>query len=75
MLWTAVLGALYAAARPAPLEDPSLRQVGWVLLALVAACLLPYIVGFAYTRHVSVLIYPAALMCCRMLLHPGQVSR
>jgi len=75
MLWTAVLGALYAAARPAPLEDPSLRQVGWVLLALVAACLLPYIVGFAYTRHVSVLIYPAALTCCRMLLHPGQVSR
>ncbi|HEU5342573.1 hypothetical protein [Edaphobacter sp.] len=75
MLWTAILGALYAATRPALPGDPSLRTASWLFLALVAACLLPYIAGFAYTRHVSVLIYPAALMCCRMLTHTGQVSR
>lgn len=43
---------------------------GWeagVFLLVVVACTLPYVVGFAYTRHGSVLIYPAALLCCRML--------
>jgi len=26
------------------------------------------VAGFAYTRHISILIYPAALMCCWMLV-------
>lgn len=66
MLWAAILHALYWVARPS-LGGPLLRLTGWVFLALVASCLLPYVAGFAYTRHVSVLIYPAALMCCRLL--------
>ena len=69
MLWAAVIGSLFIAARPGPQ-----RLTGWIFLALVAACILPYIAGFAYTRHASVLIYPAALMCCRMLTRHSQAS-
>jgi hypothetical protein len=43
------------------------RGDGVVFLLLVAAVALPYTLGFAYTRHVSVLIYPSVLLCCRML--------
>lgn len=75
LLWAAVLGSLCLIARPAPRGDPSLRAAGWIFLAVVAACLVPYIVGFAYTRHVSILIYPAALMCCRMLMPPAAPVR
>lgn len=70
MLWTAILGSLYLALRPAPPNDPQLRAAAWIFLVVVAACLVPYVAGFAYTRHVSILIYPAALMCCRMLAAP-----
>lgn len=45
-----------------------LRWEGAVFLLLVGAVALPYVIGFAYTRHVSVLIYPAVLMCCRALV-------
>lgn len=38
-----------------------------IFLLLVGAVALPYVVGFAYTRHVSVLIYPSVLMGCRLL--------
>jgi len=38
-----------------------------MFLLLVGVAALPYVVGFAYTRHVSVLIYPSVLVCCRML--------
>ncbi len=38
-----------------------------IFLLLVAAVALPYVVGFAYTRHVSVLIYPSVLMGCRLM--------
>jgi len=69
MLWAGVIGALFIAARPGPQ-----RAVGWIFLVLAAACILPYIAGFAYTRHASVLIYPAALMCCRTLPQYGQAS-
>jgi hypothetical protein len=73
ILWTAILSALYLATRPAPAGNTDLRAAAIIFLALVAACALPYLAGFAYTRHASILIYPAALMCCRILIHdkPG----
>jgi hypothetical protein len=64
ILWASILCAAYVVFRP---EEGELRVVGGIYLSLVVACVLPYIAGFAYTRHVSVLIYPAVLMCCRML--------
>jgi hypothetical protein len=44
-----------------------LRGDGWIFLLVVGAVALPYLLGFAYTRHASVLIYPSVLLCCRML--------
>jgi hypothetical protein len=64
-LWTAIGCAVYLLVQA---KDRSLCLAGRIFLALVAACALPYVAGFAYTRHISVLIYPAALMCCRALL-------
>lgn len=55
--------------------QPWRRYAGAVFLLLIAAVALPYVVGFAYTRHVSVLIYPAALMLCRALAEPVQTQR
>jgi hypothetical protein len=66
MLWTAILCAIYVICT----RDPgrrSLRVTSWVFLSVVVACAIPFLAGFAYTRHVSVLIYPAALFCCRLL--------
>ena len=45
----------------------TLRLQAAIFLATVFACTLPYVAGFAYTRHVSVLVYPSALFCCRLL--------
>ncbi len=67
MLWAAIASAIYLLFRARGSADGSLRVASGVFLALVAACALPYLAGFAYTRHVSVLIYPAALFCCRVL--------
>jgi len=70
VLWTAILCAIYLVFRARGVERRPLRVASGVFLAVVAACALPYVAGFAYTRHVSVLIYPAALFCCRMLCEP-----
>ena len=70
MLWTAMGCAIYVLARKRSRDDRSLRVASGGFLALVAACALPFVVGFAYTRHVSILIYPAALFCCRTLCEP-----
>jgi hypothetical protein len=70
MLWTAILCAIYLLFRtrdPNRRSHRSLRVASGVFLAVVAACTLPFLAGFAYTRHVSILIYPAALFCCRLL--------
>ncbi|HWW96802.1 MAG TPA: hypothetical protein VNY74_03860 [Edaphobacter sp.] len=67
ILWTAMVWAIYMGFRKRGAERRSLRVASGVFLAVVAACALPYVAGFAYTRHVSILIYPAALFCCRML--------
>lgn len=68
ILWSAIACAFYSAFRHTPVNDPPLRAISGIFLAICAACLFPYVVGFAYTRHASILIYPAALMCCRMLI-------
>ena len=51
------------------------RYAAGTFLLLVAAVALPYVIGFAYTRHISVLIYPAALLLCRFLAEPSQEQR
>jgi hypothetical protein len=67
ILWAAIGSAIYLLFRSRDSEDGSLRLDAGIFLAVVAACILPYVAGFAYTRHVSILIYPAALFCCRVL--------
>jgi hypothetical protein len=67
MLWAAILSAIYLVFRARGVDRRPLRVASGVFLAVVAACSLPFLVGFAYTRHVSVLIYPAALFCCCVL--------
>jgi hypothetical protein len=69
LLWTAIVGALFWILRPTPgRPNRNLpRLTGGIFIAVIAACVLPYMLGFAYTRHVSILIYPSVLMCCRML--------
>jgi len=67
MFWTAILCAIYLLFRTKAPNRRSLRVASGVFLAVVAACALPFVAGFAYTRHASILIYPAALFCCRLL--------
>jgi hypothetical protein len=70
MLWIAILYAIYVLFRVQDTNCRSLRVASGVFLAVVAACALPFLAGFAYTRHVSILIYPTALFCCRVLVEP-----
>ena len=72
VLWTALVWSAYVLWKvPARADCLGLRRVAWTFLALTAAIALPYVAGFAYTRHVSVLIYLASLLCCRFLAEPG----
>jgi hypothetical protein len=71
ILWAAIASAIYLLFWRSDSTDRSLRLDAGIFLAVVAACVLPYIAGFAYTRHVSILIYPAALFCCRVLCERG----
>ncbi len=68
MLWTAIGCALYAAFRRDEERNCGLRLSSRIFLTLVVSCILPYVAGFAFTRHASMLIFPSALMCCRMLV-------
>jgi hypothetical protein len=67
MLWAAIVSAIYLVIGARGAQRRPLRIASGVFLAVVAACSLPFLVGFAYTRHVSVLIYPAALFCSYLL--------
>jgi hypothetical protein len=78
MLWAAIFCAIYLLFRAPRIPDrnsKSLRVASGVFLAVVAACTLPFLAGFAYTRHGSILIYPAALFCCRILCEGVQRTR
>lgn len=74
----ALFGAIFWTLRPGPEQPFSTlhRAIGATFIAVIAACMLPYVLGFAYTRHLSILIYPAVLMCCRMLAeeHPIETT-
>jgi hypothetical protein len=81
MLWTAMAWAIYALiptrgsdrkSQTSHTSDRSLRVASGLFLSMVAACVLPYLAGFAYTRHVSILIYPTALFLCRVLCEPDR---
>jgi hypothetical protein len=67
MLWSAIAAAIYLLFRAGRPDQRSLRVASGVYLAVVVACALPFLAGFAYTRHASILIYPSALFCCRVL--------
>jgi hypothetical protein len=67
MQWAAILCAIYLLFRGRNPDRGALRVASGVFLAVVAACTIPFLAGFAYTRHVSILIYPAALFCCLVL--------
>ena len=63
LLWAALLFSLRG------LLTLRTRFAATAFLLLVAAVALPYLLGFAYTRHVSVLLYPSVLLLCRLLIH------
>jgi hypothetical protein len=71
LLWAAIATSIYLLFRnPKPIAAPigqSLTLQAGIFLAVVLACTAPNLAGFAYTRHVSILIFPAALFCCRVL--------
>ena len=63
MLWAAVFWSLLWCVRGTRAQ----RESGAAFLLLVAAVSLPYLLGFALTRHGSVLLYPSALWLCGAL--------
>lgn len=67
MFWAALVVAGWLLLR-APGDER--RYAAGTFPLLVGAVALPYVVGFAYTRHVSVLLFPAALLLCRALAEP-----
>lgn len=72
MFWGALVAAGWGLFRT---PENGMRAAGAMFLLLVAAVALPYVVGFAYTRHISVLIYPSVLLLCRTLVRPAQLPR
>ena len=69
LFWSALGLSAWALTRG---DRDKLRYGAATFLLLVAAVALPYVIGFAYTRHISVLIYPSALMLCRFLAVPAR---
>lgn len=69
LFWLACCIAMWGFLRR---PEPGMRRAAGAFLLVVAAVALPYVVGFAYTRHISVLIYPAVLLCCRSLVDRGR---
>ncbi len=61
------LAALAAAASSLITGKGAGRYLGAAYVLLAGACAAPYIAGFAYTRHASIMIYPAALFLVRCL--------
>jgi len=77
LLWTSIFGSLFWIFRPTEgRTDRRLQRItGGLYLLLIGASSIPYLLGFAYTRHVSILIYPSVLLCCRLLTNePAQTE-
>ena len=72
LFWAALLLSLRTLVREG---DDGRRYGAAVFLLVVGAVALPYVVGFAYTRHISVLLYPSVLLLCRMLAAPAPNQR
>lgn len=64
ILWIAIGYSVIVLLRP---SKGSQRAPAAAFLAIILASIVPYIAGFAYTRHASILVYPACLICCRAL--------
>ncbi len=64
LLWA----SLILAARDVARGSTALRERAWFYLGIVLAAALPYLAGFALTRHAAVLSLPAALFLCSRLL-------
>jgi hypothetical protein len=63
LFWSAVLFSLYALIA----RTGQSRDVALLFLALVLAFAFPYLAGFGYVRHASVIIFPSALTICRLV--------
>ena len=61
LLLSALGSAVYCAV-----AVPRLKSVAIAVLVIFASVCLPYVAGFALTRHASVLIYPAALFLTKV---------
>jgi hypothetical protein len=71
--WAAILASLFYIVHSG--NGGNKRAAAWSFLALLVGVVTPYLLGFVYTRHVSVLLYPAVLLCCRYLEGPGLLER
>lgn len=56
--WTAFIGSLFCLRSKQPEE----KFMGIAFLGLTATLSLPFLMGFAFTRHISILIYPSFMM-------------
>lgn len=63
LLWASLVLAAWDAAH----GSPAARLSAWLYLGIVVAAALPYLAGFALTRHAAVLSLPAALFLCSRL--------
>jgi hypothetical protein len=51
------------------------RFVGLLFVAVVISSVMPYVIGFAYTRHFVILLYPAVTVLCRAQVTRAQVTK
>ena len=63
LLWASILFALIGTFR----NRGATRFFACTYLAFVAAYSAPYIIGFGFTRHAIILVYPAAIFCALSL--------
>lgn len=64
LLWTSLALAIAGLCRSAQVP---VRSHCLLFLSVVAACAAPHVIGFALTRHVSVLVYPCVLFLVSLL--------
>ncbi len=70
LFWSAVATAIYCVAR----GSSRLRALSLLYLGTVLTVMAPYIIGFALTRHFSILLYPSSLFLCAVILASARPS-